>query len=105
MRHFRQISAPQTFTDLVTIQCEGHDKCGADFVVQVEFEASPGHWDASVGQGDAGERKILGISWPIFAPGLGKRIVVDTKPIPDFMVPYLIDCINIDSLYADFSEG
>lgn len=110
MRHFRQISGPRFFTDDVTIQFEGSPKCGASFDVEVEFQAWPDSYDASVGQGDAGEREIIAVRpYEYKRRNIGGDVWVNTTErvypdCPPWLSDYLRDCVDVDSLEADFSD-
>lgn len=105
MKHYpRLMGQARTFTDTATIQCEGPSKgFGSDFAVLVEFSAERDWYDPDTGCGEGGEREILDVRWIVWDAGK-PGVIKETKPLPDFMLPYIKDCIDVDSLEADWSE-
>jgi hypothetical protein len=112
MRHFPKPSGCRTFYSDVTIELTGAPGCGSNFDVEVEFTAERDTFDPSVGQGDAGERIIVSvraiandIEYGFGFDGVRKVIRKRAyREIPDWMLPYVKDCIDLDALEVDWSE-
>ena len=103
MRHLRSVDSEdyceprfrwRNFVDIVSIKLDGPPGYGADIDVEVEFAAYPG---------DTEPRELVSIKWPIYDTTVG-RVVKETKDFPDFLIPYLRDCIDLDALETDFED-
>lgn len=106
MRHYK-IMEPHTFTDIVTVQMDGHRGrgYGAEFEVEVEFRAwpdSPASWDEPASAGDREIIQVRVIKYKISSTGHG--VVRDGyEEMPAWLEQNILNCISVQELDADWS--
>ena len=112
MRHFRAHHyAPRTFFDVCSVDLSGHKGCGDDFLVEVEFTATPyiparGPSYASGGEPACGDERELVRVLPFeYAKVDGivttKRVYLDCPP---WLAESIKQCIDVNELTADWSD-
>ena len=106
MKHY-QPSGTRTFYHDVTIELSGHKGCGSNFDVEVEFTATrdtPARLYGEPGDcypAEAGEREIVTVRAKF---GGGKLRSASYHDLPDWLVDYVKDCIDLREIEVDWSE-